>query len=438
MKTNVRPATLHTHEGGVAKQINPCLQLQRSVMSCLLWEGEFYEDGKSIAKRIEELIPKCPAQVVSDFAIEARNVMNLRHVPLLMVKVMAGLPKYRPLVAHTLDRVIQRPDELAEFVSLYWKDGRKPLSAQIKKGLAKAFTKFNAYSLAKYNRDGAVKLRDVLFLCHAKPKDAQQAEDWKQLANGTLPTPDTWEVALSSGADKKESWTRLINENKLGGLALLRNLRNMEQVGVERPLISKAIQGMSITRILPYRFIAAARHAPRYEPELEASMFRNTAQMEKLPGHTVLLVDVSGSMFAAMSSKSDLQRIDAACGLAMLLREVCDSVDVLTFSNVLAAIPPRRGFALRDAIVGSQPHSSTNLSGAISFLNKEDNGKLGPNDRLIVITDEQTTGRVPDPKCAKPYMINVASAKNGVGYYKWTHLDGFSEAIVNFITNLEK
>ena len=104
-----------------------------------------------------------------------------------------------------------------------------PLSGQVKKGLAAAFPKFDEYQLAKYDRGGPIKLRDVLFLCHAKPRDAAQAGVWKKLIWGRLTTPDTWEVALSSGADKREAWERLLRENKLGALALLRNLRNMRR-----------------------------------------------------------------------------------------------------------------------------------------------------------------------------------------------------------------
>ena len=73
---------------------------------------------------------------------------------------------------------------------------------------------------------------------------------------------------------------------------------------------------------------------------------------------------------------------------------------------------PRRGFGLRDAIVGSQPHGGTYLGQAIKTLNQ--NVKY---DRLIVITDEQSADRVPDSKANKSYMINVASNKNGVGYF---------------------
>jgi hypothetical protein len=218
-----------THEDAPARRISPELTLRRSVLACLLWEDQFYEDGIEIAGRIAGLVPKVEAGRVAALAVEAREQMKLRHVPLLLVREMARHKSHRALVAETLVRVIQRADELAEFVAIYWKDGRVPLSGQVKKGLAAAFTKFDEYQLAKYDRGGPIKLRDVLFLCHAKPRDQAQANTWKRLIWGKLATPDTWEVALSSGVDKRAAWERLLVENKLGALALLRNLRNMRK-----------------------------------------------------------------------------------------------------------------------------------------------------------------------------------------------------------------
>src|SRR5262252_2621257 len=223
-----------THEGAPARNISTELQLRRSVMACLLWESQFYEDGVEIAGRIAELVPKVAAEKVAALAVEAREQMKLRHVPLLLVREMARHKTHRGLVAETLERVIQRADELCEFVAIYWKDGRVPLSGQVKKGLAAAFPKFDEYQLAKYDRGGPVKLRDVLFLCHAKPRDDAQAGVWKKLIWGRLTVPETWEVALSAagagnGVSKREAWTRLLAENKLGALALLRNLRNLRE-----------------------------------------------------------------------------------------------------------------------------------------------------------------------------------------------------------------
>ena len=57
-------------------------------------------------------------------------------------------------------------------------------------------------------------------------------------------------------------------------------------------------------------------------------------------------------------------------------------------------------------------------------------------DRLIVITDEQSADSIP-PVRGKNYMLNVASSKNGVGYGDWMHIDGFSEACVDYIIEKE-
>src|SRR5215469_2459920 len=421
-----------THEGAAAGNISTELQLRRSVLACLLWESPFYEDGVEIAGRIAELVPKVAAEKVASIAVEARELMNLRHAPLLLVREMARHPAHRGLVAETLARVIQRADELAEFVAIYWKDGRVPLSAQVKKGLAAAFPKFDEYALAKYNRDGPIKLRDVLFLAHAKPRDETQAEAWKRLIAGELTTPDTWEVALSSGGDKREAWERLLREEKLGAMALVRNLRNMRDVGVNEDLVLAALGSMSTARVLPFRFLAAARYAPQWDEALEQAMLNCVAGAEKLAGKTVVLVDVSGSMTAPLSQRSEMQRTDAAYGLAVLLREIGEKVTVFSFSDSLVEVPPPRGFALRDAIDASQRHNGTYLGKAIEELNRKEK-----YERLIVITDEQAHDTVPAP-IGKGYVINVASYKNGVGYGKWTHIDGWSESVIEYIRALEQ
>jgi len=431
-KLNVSTKTnpIFTHEGAKAQHINSELQLRRSVMSCLLWESEFYEDGISIAERIANTIPSVKPEKVAEIAIEAREKMKLRHVPLLIVREMASIPIHKSLVADTLARIIQREDELSEFMAIYWKDGKQSLSAQVKRGLAGAFTKFDAYQLAKYNRDGNIKLRDVLFLCHARPGNKEQESLWKQLIDNTLPIPDTWEVNLSGGKDKKESFERLLKENKLGALALLRNLRNMSQAGVGEDVIFEALASMNVSRVLPFRFITAAKYVPQWENQIEVALLKCLASKEKIAGKTVILVDVSGSMESQVSEKSEITRMDAACGIAMLGRELCDA-RVVTFSNGMVEIPARHGFALRDAIQNSQPHGGTYLGQAINLIN----AKI-PYDRLIVITDEQSHDSVPVSK-GKGYLINVASYQNGIGYGAWTHIDGWSEATLDYIRTFE-
>lgn len=434
MRTNVATAVPapRTHEGAVASRINARQQLRRTVLACLLWEDNFYEDGVSVAQRIADGVKVCKAEEVSALAIEARTKFKLRHVPLFIARELARNPSQRGVVADTLAEIIQRPDELGEFLSLYWKDGRQPLAAQVKKGLARAINKFEEYALAKWNQDSAVKIRDVLFLTHAKPTDEAQAALWKRLVDKTLATPDTWEVDLSASKDKKASWTRLLVEKKLGALALLRNLRNMKEAGIDEALVVSALRTIKTERVLPFRFIAAANHAPQWESDIEHAMLNCLEAFDKLPGKTAIVIDNSGSMHGcAVSSKSGIDRSDAACAVAMLVREICERCVVIGFGNEAAVLPPRRGFSLRDAI-RKGPGGGTNTDNALALAERKG------YDRIIVITDEQSHQAIRAPKTSLAYFINVATNQNGIGYGRWTHIDGFSEAVLDFVRESER
>jgi hypothetical protein len=426
---------LRTHEGAVAQRVDPKRELRRSVLTCLLWEDAFYEKGNGIAARIADLVKRNQAEDVAALACEARDAMHLRHVPLFLTRELARRKGAGALVAETLEHVIQRADEPGEFVALYWKDRKEPLSAGVKRGLAKAFVKFDAYQLAKYNRDSTVKLRDVLFLCHAKPKNAEQAETWKRLVENTLESPDTWEVALSAGKDKRETWERLLREGKVGGMAVLRNLRLMLAAGVSPKLIEERLE-KGIARALPFRFITAARHAPKLEEAIEKAMLKGIAGLESLPGVTGLLVDVSGSMNYKLAKKGETTRMDAAAGLAILLREKAEEFAAATFSEKCVTVAPRRGFALRDAIVNSQTHSSTYLKRALEALKASSDWK--DVTRVIVVTDEQSHDGILRAWTDNAYVVNVAPYKSGLSYGNgWTHIDGWSERVLDYIAAIE-
>jgi hypothetical protein len=436
-KSNVwkRMFPVKAHEGAVAQRIDPRRELRRSVLTCMLWEDTFYEKGSDVAERIAELVASNKAEDVAALAREARHQMHLRHVPLFLVRELTRRKGAGRLVAETLEHVIQRADELSEFVALYWKARKEPLSAGVKRGLAAAFTKFDAYQLAKYNRESTVMLRDVLFLCHAKPKDAEQAALWKSLVENTLESPDTWEVALSAGKDKRETWERLLREGKLGGMAVLRNLRLMLAVGVAPKMIAERLE-QGLARALPFRFNTAARYAPKLEEAIEKAMLKGIAGLEALPGVTGLLVDVSGSMDSLIAKKGDTKRMDAAAGLAILLREKAEEFVAATFSDSCVTVAPRRGFALRDAIVSSQAHSGTYLKRALTAL------KSSPEwqdvTRLIVITDEQSHDGILPAWTKQAYVINVVPYQHGISYGNgWTHVDGWSERVIDYIAAIE-
>lgn len=417
--------------GTQVPQINAERQLKRVTLAAMLWEKQFYLDGKTHAELVRELVAKIAPEKVASLALEARTKFKLRHVPLLLARELARNGK---LQANALTSVIQRPDEMSEFLSIYWQEGKSAVSNQVKKGLAACFNKFSEYQLAKWNKNSAaIKLRDVMFLSHPKPQSPEQTALFQRIASDTLVVPDTWETQLSAGADKCETFTRLMTEKKLGALAFLRNLRNMRDSGVNTDLIRSYANSVDVSKVLPFRYVAAARIVPEYEDMLESMMFRSLATHDKIPGKTVLVIDVSGSMFGCpISQKSDLDRFDAAAALAMLCREVCEEVEIYSFSNNAVRVAPRRGFALREAISNSQNHGGTQLGNAMRTINSN-----GSYDRCIVFTDEQSYDR-PDAPLGKGYVVNVASYEHGVNHSAWTEVNGFSEAVIDYIQALER
>ena len=207
----------------------------------------------------------------------------------------------------------------------------------------------------------------------------------------------------------------------------------MEQAGVDVELVREAILARKggAEKVLPFRYIAAARHAKQLEPELDTAMQAALSELPKLTGTTIVLVDNSGSMSARLSCKSDMTRADAAAGVAIVARGVCELVRVFAFSDNCVEVPPRTGMALADAIHTATRMGSTQLGAAVKKVSDLS------HDRLIVVTDEQSADRVPEPK-GLGYLINVASNRNGVGYGKWLHVDGWSDAVVRFITEHER
>lgn len=435
-----RTERVRTHEGAPAQRGNYAQQLRRAVTACLLWEDSFYESGEDIAHRIHTLASKCDAEFVAQLAVEVRQRHGIRHAPLWLI--LSLLPRDDidgSKKAAAIAEVISRADELSEIIAMYWaskahngKPGVVPHA--LRNGVAKAFEKFDEYQFAKYRNEGkSVTLKDALFLTHPKPKKGRKML-YKRIANGKLKTPDTWEVGLSTGGDKGETFTRLLEERKLGYLATLRNLRNMVEAGVRKPLIEARLEDARGRRgVLPFQFISAAIMVPGFEDVLDGAMLSALGEMEMFPGRTCILVDTSGSMKQPVSERSILQRVDAAAGMAIMARELCDDVGVFAWSTTQKEVPARRGMALRDAIRNTDCGYATYGDEAVAFALKR-----GSWDRCIMITDMQLASRLRAwPQIQHKYIVNVGTYQNGVGYGNWKWIDGFSAQTLRYMRELE-
>ncbi|MGD9157680.1 MAG: VWA domain-containing protein [Desulfobacteraceae bacterium] len=480
MKTNSKPSDYRLDKtarlaGGygpfAAKQDAEAL-LRRAVMSCLLWEDLAYESDGSVAKNIKELIAQVDPKTVYDIAIEAKFKQKLRHVPLFIAREMARLDSHKSLVGDLLSKIIVRADELAEFVAIYWKDGKQPLSKQVKIGLAAAFNKFDEYQLYKYNSAKEIKLRDVMFLVHPNPGQLNttgvtagpvnkpsykrgevlrhEGSLLDKLTNGTLEQANTWENSFMTGKDKKQTWIDLIESKKAGALAFVRNLRKMEEIGVPEETILKGFKTVNPRWLLPLTYMAAARHAPKYMREIEELMLRGLAMAPRLKGHTVFAIDVSGSMSAPVSGKTLFTRMHVAAAMAMLASEMCERISVYATAgsdwkreHATELIKPYRGFALSDAVIEARGRLGGGGIFTRQCLEYIRERETGTPDRIIIFSDSQDCDhphkRIPNPFGRNNYIVDVSSHKHGINYDGlWTaEVSGWSEHFLAYIAALE-
>lgn len=488
MKLNPRPHSekgrkkpaerLAGGQGAWADTSDAYENLRRIAVTWFLFEEPFYGKAEDIYALLKKWCGEVEGEQLAALAVECREMFNLRRMPLFLARELAR--HYQgSMVSDTIANVIRRPDEITDFLALYWKDGNdQPLSKQVKLGLAAAFKKFDEYQLAKYDRAGEIKLRDVLFLVHAEPEDApgrkntrkerkaEREQDknikgkslgeklFEALVNRTLSIPDTWEVALSKGDNKRRVFERLMEENKLGDDAFLRNIRGMSEAGITLATLREELGHRNFKRQLPTQFLAAAKEVPALEEEIIEALLRKVGQT-KIGGKTCVIIDVSGSMNQGLSNKSDMRRVDAAIALAMILRESCESCVIYATAgddgakqHETAIIPKRRGMALRDALLETFTQERSNkkfLGGGgifvvqvMSYVAEQEEGTKF--DRVVILTDEQDTdiksNTVDKAKRLGQYnyILNVAPEKFGVVTGgKWTRISGFTEHVVDFL-----
>lgn len=467
------PHGVQTHEGGRAEIQTAEVELTRAVATCLLFEDTFYESGDSIANRIAKLCREVPMAKIADLAKRARTDLKLRHVPLWLLVQMVHMYKehrnvpptvglrlaYQPrLISDTIADVIQRPDEMPELVSLFWKSihrKKAPLPIQMKKGLAQAFRKFGFYKLAKWNRDREITLRDVMFMAHPKPllkpneqeifsvltikgRDVTrhsdgQAEIWRKLADKQLEAPGTWENRLSAGEDKGATFTDLLQQRKLGDMAILMNLRNMMEGGVDRNLIRTVLlERAEKSKVLPFRYVSAAKACPQMASILDEVLPK--AVKGSLPGDTAVVVDISGSMDASISGKSQLLRWEAGASLAILVQYLVQYSRIFTFSYDLHELMNVRGLGVLEQM-RQLYHGGTELGRCLEKLRRE-----WPNPhRIVVVTDEQVHDYLPYGWAPHCYIINVAPYKPGVEVdgNHWHRISGWSERVLDYMSFIE-
>lgn len=348
------------YEGAKAYALTPELELYSAVVTAGL-SDTFYEKADTRLARIQDLMLKNDPEFVAKLAIYARTEMYMRSIPMVLAVELAKLNSGNGLVAKTVNGVVKRADEITEILAYYqMANGRtgvkklNKLSKQVQKGLSESFNRFDEYQFAKYNREADIKLRDALFIVHPKAKDEAQQAVFNRIAADELAVPYTWETELSAlGQLKYESekakaaafnakWEELIDSNKVGYMALMRNLRNILEAKVSVAHVRKVCDYLSNetavanSKQLPFRFLAAYREVKLLSSEfvtmvlnaLEDAVVASVKNLKGFDEETRVLIacDVSGSMQKPVSAKSKVLLFDIGLMLGMLMQSKCKRV----------------------------------------------------------------------------------------------------------------
>jgi hypothetical protein len=217
----------------------------------------------------------------------------------------------------------------------------------------------------------------------------------------------------------KEQWELLIHE--MGYMALLKNLRNFDKVGVSTNIANRVAQKLSDpdevaqSKQLPFRFYTAWMNTStsRWKAPLDAALQASIPNIPTLEGTSLILIDTSGSMQVSMSKRErkypykrvrniatgeeeDIEpkvpnRVDAAAlfGLALAMRNP-GKVDVWGFADGQMAVTNliTAGKGLLEATelfskqVGKVGHG-TQIERAVRDTYKG-------QDRAFIFTDMQT------------------------------------------------
>jgi hypothetical protein len=452
-KTGFDTGVIAGKETNVAGKYTDYELLRRVTLANLLFESNYYQSSDDIMNQIEMLVKKVSAEKTIELAVECRFEQKLRHTPLWLLLLVSEFHK-ETSVKNALSKIANRPDMLIDMLGMIKarKGKIKPIAKSIKKGMALAFDNYDEYQIAKYKKSNMdISLIDVVNLVHPKPTQ-RNSEALSKLVKGELEAANTWESALSTGADKKETFERMINENSLGSMAILRNIRNMKDSQMNRATIKKAISQVKSKMLTPLNFLAAQRIAPEFTEDFNEAM-KNCFAGDKISGTTILAIDTSGSMGSLTSGYSNFSRMDLAFAMAALGSYIFeDLILVFTAGNDNTRTGKHIVWANSKGlgIFNDLRVLQSNIGGGGIFtyqlcewLKKE--GYSKDADRLVVISDSQDIDAhyglktKPDTKPYKTsYIIDISTNTHGIKTGVWTaEINGWSDKVFHYIKAIE-
>lgn len=384
-------------------------QLVTAALTTMFGEPKFYGSTDNEIVKLASKCAKSDPAFLSKLACYARNVGNMRSVSHVLTAVISR--EAHEFTRRTIRNVVVRPDDITEIMSCYESMYGKPFPNAMKREVADVLQRFDEYQIAKYNGGSkSLKFRDVLRITHPVPKTKEIESLFNKVLNDNLETPYTWEVELSTRGNTKEAWNELIASEKVGYMALLRNLRNIVKSGADiQPVLATLSDPEQVhkSRQLPFRFYSAYRTlskesliTPEIHRALEEAIVSSIDNMNQITGRTLIAVDVSGSMGSTVSARSDIRCCDIASLFGAMASRLCEDATVCYFDAAGGWQSNSKGYRIAhygkyDSILEICANNAfsgggTDLSLPMKFALTEDKSvNLKPFDRIIYFSDNE-------------------------------------------------
>ncbi|QLE70409.1 TROVE domain-containing protein [Streptomyces rectiverticillatus] len=465
-----------THLGGKGHARDDRSELFLLAVANFVSQQTYHESGTSRDDRFATLVRKL---AVEDPAWTAGLLRWLRGDGRMRTASLVGAAEYvkarldagatdGPTNRQVVESVLRRADEPGEMLAYWTPTYGRNVPKPVKRGIADAVKRlYTGRNLLKYDTTSkGYRFGDVLNLVHPTPDPDkpwqgalfQYALDRRHNPDTAVPPASdrtltahralmtvpveerravvtgpggaerlaaagmTWEALAGwlQGPMDAAAWQAVIPS--MGTMALVRNLRNFDEVGVSDEVAQQVAariadpDEVARSRQFPFRYLAAYQHAPslRWAYPLEQALGHSLENVPRLPGRTLVLVDRSGSMWSPLSDRSRLNRADAAAifGTAVAMRAA--DADLVEFGTTSAPVTYRRGESVLKVLERFGSLGGTDTTEAVRRHYRG-------HDRVLIVTDEQAAHHhAGDPTEQVPahipvYTWNLAGYRPGHG-----------------------
>lgn len=334
---DVESIKTESYEGGKVYKKDPLEDWMNFLFTSMMTDG-FYETANKQQVRFQELteniVEKYGAEFAAKTAVFARKELGMRSITHMTAALLNNKQFNNKRVFYK--DICKRPDDATEIFAAVNMFGMKP-SHGLVAGVGKYLSTLGEYQIQKYQMKGRkYNLYDLINITHAHSAAIDKYKQG-QLVGGA----DTWENAISNATKetKAAEWTRLLHEDKLGYLALIRNLNNLlENIsGSDIPLLCEKLtneDAIRLSLVFPYQIYVAFKNLKYTNPQviaaLDTAFIYSTQNMPELPGKTALILDVSGSMEEKFGKTClTIKETSAVYAIALLYHQ--NTRDIITY-----------------------------------------------------------------------------------------------------------